>query len=557
MNSHLASGLSASHRRFWLLNGPVTVVARYPRLALLLFLWMVAGCVLFGAIFFTRGYPGRDSGVFLYIAQSILDGKIPYRDLWDHKPPGIFYVDALGLLLGRGSLFGVWLLESLSLCVSVLLCVKLLDRAFGLSAAFFGSVAWLAGLMLLFTVGGPNLQEEYAIPLKFGAFWLFLRCEEEGYDGWRGFLIGVTGALALLFRQNLIGVHLAIALYLLLTRVYRRRVRQLLSEWSWILLGGALVVAVVAAYFAANSALGDLIEIAFLYNFTYTAVSLQSKVDSSVAGFNELARSGLGVIAVASWLAGVAYLAIGRSMHRDARRLLSLAVVAFPLEVLLAGLSGRGYGHYYQAWLPVIAVLAGFFAGCLLTGESIQLRGKPDLRVAVWQLALALGMAMMPAYATIAGALPIGRLPSIEAHAAAYVREFTRPDDYVLVWGVEPSINFVSQRRSPTKYVQQYPLLTRGYQTPEMFREFVAEVDAHPPALIIDTSPVNTIIPPINDDRREGWKRWGPTDFYAPSPEMDELFAYLNANYKERGPLVQPGGGAVFVYERRQASGQW
>lgn len=55
--------------------------------------------------------PGRDSGVFLYIGQQILDGSIPYRDIWDHKGPVIYYINAVGLFIGHGSLWGVWLVQ--------------------------------------------------------------------------------------------------------------------------------------------------------------------------------------------------------------------------------------------------------------------------------------------------------------------------------------------------------------------------------------------------------------------------------------------------------------
>src|SRR5215470_11276925 len=54
---------------------------------------------------------GRDSGVFLYAGSRILAGQVPYRDVWDHKGPLIYYIDALGLLIGHGSRWGVWLLE--------------------------------------------------------------------------------------------------------------------------------------------------------------------------------------------------------------------------------------------------------------------------------------------------------------------------------------------------------------------------------------------------------------------------------------------------------------
>ena len=52
--------------------------------------------------------PSRDSGVFLYVGWRLLKGDIPYRDVWDHKPPLIYFVDALGLLLSPQSLVGVW-----------------------------------------------------------------------------------------------------------------------------------------------------------------------------------------------------------------------------------------------------------------------------------------------------------------------------------------------------------------------------------------------------------------------------------------------------------------
>ncbi len=59
--------------------------------------------------------PGRDAGVFLYIGDRILNGGIPYLDVWDHKPPVIYFINAFGLLVGGGSVWGVWLLEFVAL----------------------------------------------------------------------------------------------------------------------------------------------------------------------------------------------------------------------------------------------------------------------------------------------------------------------------------------------------------------------------------------------------------------------------------------------------------
>jgi hypothetical protein len=55
--------------------------------------------------------PSRDSGVFLYVGWRLINGDIPYKDVWDHKPPLIYFVDAFGLTLTPDSLWGVWLLQ--------------------------------------------------------------------------------------------------------------------------------------------------------------------------------------------------------------------------------------------------------------------------------------------------------------------------------------------------------------------------------------------------------------------------------------------------------------
>ncbi|MDP4158063.1 MAG: hypothetical protein Q8929_20775, partial [Bacillota bacterium] len=49
------------------------------------------------------GVPDRDSGAFLHIGQRVIEGAIPYRDIWDHKGPAVFYIDALGLYLSGGN----------------------------------------------------------------------------------------------------------------------------------------------------------------------------------------------------------------------------------------------------------------------------------------------------------------------------------------------------------------------------------------------------------------------------------------------------------------------
>ena len=51
--------------------------------------------------------------------------------------------------------------------------------------------------------------------------------------------------------------------------------------------------------------------------------------------------------------------------------------------------------------------------------------------------------------------------------AATYLREHTKPNDTVLIWGAEPLVNFLAQRRSPTKYIFSY-MLVEGSQRADL-----------------------------------------------------------------------------------------
>ena len=61
-----------------------------------------------------------DSGVFQYIGRKILEGYMPYRDIFDHKGPLLYLINALGLqLMGRNGIRLMdWIIFSSSLIVS-------------------------------------------------------------------------------------------------------------------------------------------------------------------------------------------------------------------------------------------------------------------------------------------------------------------------------------------------------------------------------------------------------------------------------------------------------
>src|SRR5688572_4860418 len=96
----------------------------------------------------------RDSGIYIYVSNTLLKGGLPYVTAMETKPPGIFFIDAFGLWIGDETRWGIWLIEFLFLLVTTHVGFYILYYQFGFAPALFGSAIWLQGLNL--TLGGGN-----------------------------------------------------------------------------------------------------------------------------------------------------------------------------------------------------------------------------------------------------------------------------------------------------------------------------------------------------------------------------------------------------------------
>ena len=53
-----------------------------------------------------------DSNCFFTMGKGILHGKVPYRDLYDHKGPVLYFIHALAAMISSDSFLGVYFIEA-------------------------------------------------------------------------------------------------------------------------------------------------------------------------------------------------------------------------------------------------------------------------------------------------------------------------------------------------------------------------------------------------------------------------------------------------------------
>jgi len=436
--------------------------------------------------------PARDQGVYLYVGQQILDGKIPYRDVWDHKGPLVYYVNALGLWL-TDSIWGVWILEIIFLFLAAVAGFLAMRAAFDSPIALSTTILWLAAFPDVVDHG--NSVEEYSLPFQFAAMYFFLRAQNpKGW--WNEFWIGVTAALTFSLRPNNIGLHLAIGLILVADLMWSAQ-KERFQPFKRILAaaaGSGVVFASIAVYFAANHALRDLLDQVFVFNYYYS--QLETLTWSAITKGYELMPL-LVVLSMVGLAGSLIYLS--KRGNDLPSRLAWLALAAAPIQLYLSLLSGRKYMHYYIAWLPVLTLLTGLlifsmghWGGKLIRAESFRKR---------LSLILAIGLIFTFGWRPI-----VGRLPKLSAVArtvwaqkafptpdystvepVSYILNRTQPADYVLIWGNASVYNFLSERESPSRFVYTYAFGVPAYVTEAMADELLAELAAKKP-LILDAS---------------------------------------------------------------------
>jgi hypothetical protein len=435
---------------------------------------------------------GQDQGLYHGIAQEILHGAVPYRDAWDPKPPGVFYVHAallssipdpwrpcrLGSLPGlpRSDLqprCGTLLFEVVDFGFSLALAglVWALARRMGLShggaAVAFGLTAVFANLALLDPEG--STPEKYALVPAVGVLLAGLRAIQGGQRGWL-VLAGVLAALAALLKQTDLASFGALSLLLLL----RGRGRDLI--WLWAPL--AIVLLGVGVAFTLMGAGGQLVDATLGYNVGRFRFQAERIPLAGVLAAWQVFRDGMALL----WLlAGIgAVVAWRRAEWR-------LLVMWAALDIVALVLGGTRFTReYFVQLVPSFAVLAALAGHALWADQARVSLGR------AW-LALSLAtVAVLSSSFQVSFALRIWNDYVASGWSTTSVERLGTMVDQLpageslFVWGDEGQLYPLSGRLPTTRFLNTTGLAVTGDPAVQQRRaELFGNLARNPPAVIV------------------------------------------------------------------------
>lgn len=221
--------------------------------------WMVVGGVLLLAAFAIRcaqfGNPliHVDENFYLLVGDRMLHGALPYVDIWDRKPVGLFLLFAAIRLLGGDGIIQYQVVATLFAAATALVIARMAAPMAGLKAA---AVAGVVYLLMLNLVGGSGGQAPvfYNLFVACAAWATLVACTRPGVTPRQIRRLGLAAmgliGLAMQVKYTAVfeGVFLGVALMWASWRTSDRLTRVAADAMLWIALALAPTLAALGWY---------------------------------------------------------------------------------------------------------------------------------------------------------------------------------------------------------------------------------------------------------------------------------------------------------------------
>lgn len=454
--------------------------------------------------------PAMDAAVFLLIGSAVRNGALPYRDYWDHKPPGAYLLNAVGQAsfpwLDR------WLVDWLMTVAAAVVAMVILERL--LRPRVGASIAWISSLVFGCVVTaypvalGGGYTESFALPLLLAGLWLVARGDRRKRSVAAA---GVVLAAACLFSLQSVPGAVAIGLAIVVSTP-RETLRR-----GVVLVGAGLVLPVaVVGWLAWGGALGAAWDQLVHYQAVYRSVGPGGWL-TAFASTDLIALGGMLPPAVVTCLR----IALGR-VELDRVTAACLGWVAAFAALMIY--EWRVDPHYLILVAPALAVvgspsLAWFVA-------NVRARQARIRRTAFSLLALTAALTLM--LEAWSGEWMIFRpsngpaFPSEVRTAAAWIDSHTPPSASVYVWGNDVGLYLSFDRTPAQPYLYQFPLTTAGYWSATATHDLVVKWSHAGPDVIVEVPwslPLSLPAGPAGVDPRT-------------YDVLDELRAFIKDNYR-------------------------
>jgi len=447
-----------------------------------------------------------DDQMFAYFGWRIAHGAVVYRDVWDNKPPGIYWVNALAMLIGRDSYAGVIAICVLALVVAHGCFLGVCASLFYRGAAAITTV--LLGFYLThgYYTGGTNRTETFLVACELAAVLCYVRgFARPGWGKW--YACGLLCGAAFLFKQVGLAAFGAMLLHtgvLTVTRILRPK--QAIQRIVLVLAGAMSTVAVAALALSAQGALKEAWFAAFGFNLAYFATGTTRfpyryfSYYMLKENFFPILRLPLLMAAAASIHAALWALRphlrppeIAQSLQpREPAcpRYMLLFVFWAVLAFWAALLSPHAFRHYLVPVIPPLLLVCGYLVNILQAEMRLLVRFQQR----IWTAGAFVAIAFFISDAVRRQWEEFSKVyvPRFIQHERAewevigdVVRMATGPQDRIQCWGYYPGVYLHARRINAVRYTTTEKVGQVRSEADFVMHELEQRLKANPPVVLV------------------------------------------------------------------------
>lgn len=445
--------------------------------------------------------PGRAQGIFLYHGWGLIEGLVPYRDMWGNHSPGVYFLYALAVKLSGYRYVGINILEIGWRFLTVLAVYQLAAQLYGRREGIIAAIFWGAWAVIFCGAFGQTAQPESFVVLPIVLAALYYIRNTMLYH----VLCGLLTALAVALDADALAVFAAVLLFIIAAPRSTWEPKPKLSKLLGFFHGVIALTVPLVLYFALSYAADDFWRQEVIFNICHSdyAFSLSKFADVFIRLFFFFIPFWIVV-----WVKG--------AFSSDERRNHLLFITLLLVVTILMAAVEKGYArHQFFVISGFAAVLAsrglGTVIGFVRSRSAMALRVLAAIIAAAWIAASAVCLFSsfywhpIKHYRTLdfmTGRIakaryfgrfiePDGDINMVENLAvAAYARENLEPSEKFFVWGNEAVVNFWARRFAPAGFFYNYPLIFEdGCEKTRVLKrrwreEFMERISEKPPAMV-------------------------------------------------------------------------
>jgi len=312
--------------------------------------------------------PLWDVAIFRYIGMLICNGGVPYVDVFDHKPPIIYFFYALGHSISyKWGVFILFLLLNIftSILIFSLFKKKQLVLGYSLCLLLNAVVLFCSHKIAYIDIFTTRYLVMYLI-LIFCAFSIL---QKNSYA--IHFTTGLFLAIILLLQTNEVLPAFVFACFILF---YKKLFPQKLRALAWVFFGAITVVLPITIYLYYNNALSEFFYQAFRFNFeTYVPIHEDTLLNKFKSTYASMIVLNLHYILYAIGVLGALLFFVKRNISSVI--IFLFMGITFLVQFYTTGLSNNNYGHYFFPFIGyalafmMVFSKEGLFDGSLLISK--------------------------------------------------------------------------------------------------------------------------------------------------------------------------------------------